>query len=129
VDAAEASSVDLCATEAVTNAIKHAYRGAQGHDVSVEVCFTSEPDPDVRLDVSVCDQGVSMPEEQLAKLRDGSNVLEFDPADLGSVPEGGMGIEIIRLLMDQVSYSTNGGTNCLRMTKFFGRSESAKVPA
>ena len=124
MEAEEASSLDLCVIEAATNVIKHAYRGTAGHDVSVEIGFTRE-----RVDVAVRDQGVSMPEEQLRKLRDGSRVLEFDPANLEAVPEGGMGIEIIRRGMDEASYSTQGGTNCLRLTKFLRRSHSVEAPA
>jgi serine/threonine-protein kinase RsbW len=122
MDADDASAVDLCAVEAVTNAIKHAYRGVRGHDVTIEISSDGE-----RLDLEVRDQGVSMPEQQVAKLRDGSAVLEFDPADLGNVPEGGMGLEITRQLMNQVSYLSDGITNCLRMTKFLKARESAQV--
>jgi serine/threonine-protein kinase RsbW len=113
MDAEEAASVDLCAIEAATNSIKHAYRGAHGHELTVEICCGEE-----RMEVNVCDQGVSMPEEQLRKLRQGSQVLDFDPADLGAVPEGGMGVEIMRRLMDDASYTTSGGTNCLKLTRF-----------
>jgi serine/threonine-protein kinase RsbW len=113
LNADDAASLELCAVEAATNAIKHAYRGAPGHEVSLEVFFTRD-----RLYVDVCDQGASMPEEQIGKLRTGSHVLEFDPEDLGAVPEGGMGLEIIRQAMDEASYSSNGGTNCIRLTKF-----------
>jgi anti-sigma regulatory factor (Ser/Thr protein kinase) len=48
---------------------------------------------------------------------------------LAGVPEGGMGIEIIRQAMDEASYSTNSGTNCLRLTKFLRRSHSVEAPA
>ncbi len=116
---AEASLVDLSAVEAVTNVIKHAYLGTPGHEVAVEVLAAGE-----RLDLFVRDRGQSMPEEQVAKLRDGSNVLEFDPLDLELVPEGGMGLQIIHQLMDETAYITEAGINCLRLTKFLHRSES-----
>ena len=112
VDAAEASGVELCAVEAVANTIKHAYRGESGHEVWLDVSFTRE-----RLDLDVRDRGVSMPEEQVRKLSVGSHVFEFDPADLDAVPEGGMGLTIIHQVMDEASYWTDSGTNCLRLTK------------
>ena len=112
-DAAQAYSVELCAVEAVTNAIKHAYRGVSGHEVMLEMSFTPE-----RIDLRVCDQGVSMPEEQIEKLSSGSSVFEFDPECLETVPEGGMGLEIIRHEMDELSYSSENGSNCLKLTKF-----------
>ena len=113
LSAAETSSVDVCAVEAVTNAIKHAYLGTYGHEVSVEVSSTAE-----RLDLYVRDQGERMPEEHAAKLTEGSRILEFDARDLAAVPEGGMGLQIIHQLMDEAAYTVEGGVNCLRLTKF-----------
>ena len=115
----QASAVELCAVEAVTNAIKHAYRSAPGRAVSLEVSFTRQ-----RVDLDVLDQGLSMPEEQISKLSNGSPAFEFDPNDLETVPEGGMGLQIIRQEMDQASYSTKDGVNRLRLTKFLRPVES-----
>jgi serine/threonine-protein kinase RsbW len=112
-DAAQAYSLELCAVEAVTNAIKHAYREVPGHEVTLEVSFTPE-----RLDLHVLDQGLSMPEEQIHRLSSGAGVFQFDPHCLESIPEGGMGLEIIRHEMDESSYATAGGSNCLTLTKF-----------
>jgi serine/threonine-protein kinase RsbW len=122
VNPAEASLVDVSAVEAVTNVIKHAYLGTPGHEVTVEVLSAGE-----RLDLYVRDQGQSMPGEQVARLRYGSNALEFDPHDLGRVPEGGMGLQIIHQIMDETDYTTEAGTNCLRLTKFLHRSESREA--
>ena len=124
MEAAAAASVELCAVEAVTNAIKHAYRGAGGHEVVVEISFTDD-----HLQVDVCDQGASMPEAQVTKLRGGSPVLHFDPANLEALPEGGMGLEIIRRSMDEAAYSTESGTNCMRLTKVLRPPESAEALA
>jgi serine/threonine-protein kinase RsbW len=115
-DPAQAYAVELCAVEAVTNAIRHAYRGAPGHEVTLDLFFTPE-----RLDLHVLDQGLSMPEAQISRLSTGSTVFEFDPDCLESIPEGGMGLEIIRHEMDETSYSTNGATNCLSLTKLLSR--------
>jgi serine/threonine-protein kinase RsbW len=122
MNAADTSSVDVSTMEAVTNAIKHAYIGAAGHEVSVEFSYTKK-----RVDLYVRDWGKSMPEEQAAKLRDGSRVLEFDPVDLPAVPEGGMGLQIIHQLMDEVAYSAEGGSNCLRLTKFVRAGDSREA--
>ena len=115
----DACSVDVCSVEAVTNVIKHAYLGAPGKEVSVEILATPE-----RLDLYVRDQGQTMPEEHRAKLLTGSQILDFDPLNLEGVPEGGMGLPIIHQLMDEVAYATEGGTNCLRLTKFLQLGES-----
>jgi serine/threonine-protein kinase RsbW len=115
MDTAETSSVELCVVEAVTNCIKHAYGGAPDGEVCLEVCYTPE-----RLDLEVRDQGASMPEEHRSKLQTGSGVFEFDPANLNGIPEGGMGLEIMRQLMDECAYWTEGATNCLKLTKLLG---------
>ena len=112
-------SVDVCAIEAVTNVIKHAYLGAPGKEISAEISATPE-----RLDLYVLDQGQTMSEEHRAKLLSGSRILDFDPLDLEGVPEGGMGLQIIHQLIDEAIYSTEGGTNCLRLTKFLQGGES-----
>jgi inorganic pyrophosphatase len=111
-------SIDVCVVEAVTNVIKHAYHGAPGKDVSIEV--SAKP---TRLDLYVHDQGQSMPDEYVTKLLNGSQVFNFDPQDLAGVPEGGMGLQIIHQLIDEVDYSVEGGTNSLRLTKFLRPSE------
>ncbi len=121
---ADTSSVDVCAVEAVTNAIKHAYLCAPGNEVCVEIRSTPE-----RLDLYVSDQGRSMPAEQAIKLRRGSRVLEFDPTVRGTLPEGGMGLQIIHELMDEASYSSEGGTNVLRLTRFVRACDSREAGA
>ena len=113
LDEAETSEVELCAVEAVTNVIKHAYGRELGHDVSVALSFTGQ-----RLDLEISDEGLSMALEHREHLRNGSAVLAFDPTNLAGVPEGGMGLEIIRRTMDHVEYSTRDGNNQLRLTKF-----------
>jgi serine/threonine-protein kinase RsbW len=120
LDEIQTAEVELCAVEAATNAIKHAYRGKPGRDVAVALSFT-----DQQLDLEVRDEGFSMPPEQRERLRTGSAVLAFEPSDLANVPEGGMGLEIIRRTMDRVEYSTGGGTNQLRLTKFIGKAARA----
>ena len=123
MNAADMSSVDVCAVEAVTNAIKHAYHGVGGHEVTVEIVSAAD-----RLDLYVRDSGDCMPAEQAAKLLTGSRVLEFDPVELRAVPEGGMGLQIIHQLMDEAAYSAHGGINCLRLTKFVRLSAATPKP-
>jgi serine/threonine-protein kinase RsbW len=124
VSAADTAALEVCAVEAVTNVIRHAYLGAREHELSVE--FAISPG---RLDLYVRDEGKSMPDEHAAKLRQGSRVLGFDPRDLRAVPEGGMGLQIIHELMDEAEYSREAGINCLRLTKFLRASEGAEALA
>ena len=105
--------IEIAAGEAVTNIVRHAYVGRE-RSLPIKVKCTGADD---RFTVEVIDKGSG-----------------FDPAVV-DVPEptdfdreGGLGIVIIRGLMDQVEYSSrpNRGTR-VRMTKLPpGHSGSAK---
>ena len=122
VDSTDASYLELCAVEAVTNAIKHAYGGEANGTVCLDISYSRD-----QLQMQVRDQGMSMPEEDRRRLQVGSGVFDFDPNDLDSIPESGMGLEIIRRTMDEASYSTEDGTNCLTLTKYLRSGESGRT--
>ena len=93
----------LALTEACTNSVRHAYEN--GREGSVEIVYELQPD---RLVVEVGDEGAG-----------------FEPADSGNghgdeLEEGGLGIEIIRALADEVEIGRReeGGSR-LRFVKFF----------
>ena len=113
MDATRAYSVELCAVEAVTNSIRHAYGGAPGREVTLDVYFDHE-----RLSLGILDSGVPMPQENIDQLVNGSGVFDFDPNNLDGLPEGGMGLEIMRQRMDEVVYSIGHEHNCLLLTIF-----------
>jgi serine/threonine-protein kinase RsbW len=92
----------LALTEACTNSVKHAY--ADGGDGTVDILYELEPD---RLAVEVGDAGPGFEPE------DGDG---FDGDDLS---EGGLGIEIIRAVTDEVEIAEReGGGSRLRFVKF-----------
>ena len=90
----------LALTEACTNSVRHAYGNGGGE---VEIVYELEPD---RLVVEVGDMGSG-----------------FEPTDLASageaeLEEGGLGIEIIRALTDEVEIAERpGGGSRLRFVK------------
>ncbi len=104
--------VELCVVEGVTNAIKHAYKFGTGHEVSITLSVTSG-----QVEVEIVDYGLPMPEDRVNALRQGSTVLDFDENDRANLPEGGMGLQIMHLTMDQVDYLTDGVVNRLHMVK------------
>ena len=119
MDEVQAYQVELCAVEALTNAIRHAYRNQPGHEVLVVLSITGD-----RLDLEICDRGAPMPCEFVERLERGSRVFEFDQSNLASVPEGGMGLQIMHEVMDQVSYvrgSAEGQLNRLCLAKLLNR--------
>jgi serine/threonine-protein kinase RsbW len=103
----DASQIELCVVEAVTNAIKHAYNNQPGF--SIQVNFAVHPD---KLVITVCDEGQAMPALVVPSL-------DFDPTDLEHLPEGGMGLFLIHSIMDEVTYVSQDGKNLLTMTKRF----------
>lgn len=102
----EAYRVQLCVVEAVTNVVKHAYNCQPGHEVTITISIN----PD-RISFRIRDTGKAL------KLMS-RKPLEFDPADRAGLPERGMGLHIIRQVMDEVDYHTVDGTNILTMHKY-----------
>ncbi len=100
-----AKKIETCMVEAVNNTILHAY--GQDPEQSVEILLETSTKG---ILISVMDRGKSMGE-----LPDGK--LDFDPDDTGSLPESGMGLCIIRGIMDRVEYVSRKEGNILKMFK------------
>lgn len=103
--------LELCVVEAVTNVMKHAYHGRAGHCVEVEILCRQD-----RITFRIHDMGECMAPAKAA-------LPEFDPEDLETVPEHGMGRFIMDALMDEVHYETVNGRNTLTLTKFFRKGQ------
>lgn len=111
-------TLELCVVEAVNNAIKHAYGVTDDNAASnplKEVEVTVEIHPQ-HIVFEICDEGKSIPSFAERKDESAKEVL-FDPNDIQNLPESGMGLYIIREIMDSVSYETHGRRNTLRMIK------------
>jgi serine/threonine-protein kinase RsbW len=94
------NDLKLAVTEACTNSVRHAYGDGSG---SVDIVYELHDD---RLVVEVSDDGTG-----------------FDPDELedsGELTEGGLGIAIIRALVDdfEVVGHVDGGGSSLRFVKF-----------
>ena len=122
MSAVEAYRVELCAVEAVTNSIRHAYRNQPGNEVSVTLVIR-----DNRLEVEVMDNGLAMLAAQVGRLSEGSEVFGFDPANRSSLPEGGMGLQIMHEVMDEISYRSDGEGNLLRLTRVLEEANQAEA--
>lgn len=106
-DELESNKIELCVVEAVTNAIQHAYGGKPGQEVSVGIAICAD-----RVEFQVSDRGAGLPPSKLSRPR-----LKYDPEDIASLPQGGMGLYIMKEIMDDVRYSRAGGINTLTMVK------------
>ncbi len=102
---AEIGKIELAVDEACANVIEHAY----GHDVSKEVVIRAYIDDDA-ITFTIVDSGKGfdpskIPQEELEKL-------------IQERKDGGLGMRLIKNLMDEVNYEiVPGQKNELRMIK------------
>ena len=101
----DVDAVTLAVDEACTNVIKHAYR----YDYSKEIILSFQVFPD-RLELTLRDFGIKC------------EPADIKGRDLDDIRPGGLGVHIIRGVMDRVEYDTHHthGTE-LRMTRFLSR--------
>ena len=105
----EASLFETAISEAMSNIIQHSLAGSGVTRFDIALLRTARG-----IEVLFEDRGRGMAIEDFAN-RPAS--VDFDPGDLASVPESGMGIALIKSLMDDVEYSREQGVNRLRLFK------------
>jgi len=108
VDATHVEALRLAVDEACTNIIEHAYQGNSENEVDLSMTIEA-----TRIVVQIRDRG--RPFNRKAYQR--PNVLELSR----NRKSGGLGVDIIRRLMDRVEYITEGDVNEIRLTKFLNR--------
>jgi len=100
--------MEVCVVEAVSNAIVHAYRQQLGF--RVETAITLHQD---RICFEISDFGCAILKFSPPP------VLEFDPQEIATLPENGMGLFIIQSIMNEVSYRSENGRNTLSFCRYF----------
>jgi len=100
------NAVEICLTEALNNVIKHSYNGENSKTIDINVKKDSK-----FLEIKIVDFG--LPRKNLV-IKD----LDFDPKDIDNLPESGMGLFIIKQLMDELSYGSNEGKNYFILKKW-----------
>jgi serine/threonine-protein kinase RsbW len=108
----EIFKIELAVVESVNNVIQHAYNNERGHEV--EITFTLYAN---RVTFDICDVGRTM--DLKHRIQVDKSPLEFDPTELNMLPEGGLGLAIIREVMDDVTYISRHDKNTLTLTKRF----------
>ena len=98
------NALNVVLDEAVSNAINHGYDAGVRGEIAVRLRRSAD-----RVEVEVEDDGRPF------------DPLQVPPPDLGLPlerrPIGGLGIHLIRNLMDEVSYARQAGRNVLKMAK------------
>lgn len=105
IDEEKIKEIELSLAEALNNIIKHAYKGDQSNKIEINMVVE-----DSKFKVVLTDNG-------LPRINIGKPVLEFDPNDIDSLPEGGMGLYIIEQLMDENIYFRDGEKNTFTLIK------------
>lgn len=94
--------------EALNNVIEHSYGDLAEERIRVELAFDADS-----ARIVIEDTGRGMDPELFANSPD-----DFDTPDaIDALPEGGMGITIIKLACDAVSYRRENGVNRLTMVR------------
>jgi serine/threonine-protein kinase RsbW len=100
----EVYSIQLATDEAASNIIEHAYRGISNGSFDLTCVFEKN-----RLTITLLDHGRPF---------DPSNVTQPDvKADLSDRKIGGLGIYLMRKLMDEVRYEVTFSGNVLTLVK------------
>lgn len=93
-------AVTLAVDEAVTNIIRHAYRGEAGHAIRVSCRITPR-----RLEILLQDSG------------QGADPGTMKSRDLDQIRPGGLGLHFIKSIMDVVDYQSGDAGNQLLLAK------------
>ena len=100
--------IELAVDEASTNVIKHAYRGEGTNKKFISIEVTSFND---RLEINVIDKGHGFEPNKI-------RTPEMD-AYLKKMKRGGLGLYLIKKLMDEVDYTIKPGIrNKVKMIKY-----------
>ncbi len=100
--------IELAVDEASTNVIEHAYKGSSDNEKFILVQVTTYSD---RLEIDVIDSGKGFDPEHI-------KAPEMD-VYLKKMKRGGLGLYLIKTLMDKVEYNIKPGVrNRVRMTKY-----------
>lgn len=107
----DAGLIELAIAEALNNIVEHAYEGRD--DEMIEVTMRFEPDA-VRF--SIVDGGVVKTAE-LARMMSDAAPPDFDVNDRTTLPEGGMGLALIRSVMHEVDVTRGDNRNRLILVR------------
>jgi anti-sigma regulatory factor (Ser/Thr protein kinase) len=101
---AESRKIALAVDEAITNVIKHSYKNSIDKDIKLEFYSSSEG-----LKVKIIFTGVPPVLERV-----GVNLSKMIKAK----SKGGLGVELMRRIMDSVEYTTTENLNTCEMIKW-----------
>jgi serine/threonine-protein kinase RsbW len=100
-----AFEMEMAVVEAVNNSIEHSCHNLSGYPITIGINLAGD-----RITFIIADGGD--PVEQLREMP------ALDASGVQDPPERGRGVLIMRALMDEVGYRTDGAVNLLTMVKY-----------
>jgi serine/threonine-protein kinase RsbW len=111
LSASECDAIELALAEALTNIVQHGFGQDEGPPVRVRV-----RDGAAALEIDLWDRGRPIPSARLSQA-DPSTTFQFDPTNLAELPEGGMGLALIKAAFHEVQYGSRNGVNRLHLVR------------
>lgn len=107
----ERDAIELALAEALTNIVQHGFGKDHGQPVRLRVRERGGA-----LEIDLWDQGRPIPSARLAQA-DPSTTFQFDHTNLAALPEGGMGLALIKAAFHEVRYGSRNGVNRLHLVR------------
>lgn len=101
---AEAQKISLAIDEAVTNVIKHSYNNDSNQKITIDYYLT---DGGVRIRIRYQGLPPDISDEEV-------NIDRM----IKKKKKGGLGVKLMKTIMDSVTYTTRDGENCCEMVKW-----------
>jgi anti-sigma regulatory factor (Ser/Thr protein kinase) len=105
----QTADVVLAVDEALSNVIRHGYEGQPGHRIEIAARMLHDPAHGEGIEVCIRDFGKQVPLEKICG------------RDLDDLRPGGLGVHIIRSLMDSAEYSHAPGGGMRLLMRKYGR--------
>lgn len=100
------NAFEICIMESVNNVIKHAYKEQKDKPICVKLKIDSKS-----IEMEIIDEGEPRSKFEIPDL-------DFDPKDINNLPESGMGLYIMKQLMDELTYNSRNGKNYFILKKW-----------
>ncbi len=100
------NAFEICIMESVNNVIKHSYKEQKNNYICVKLKIDSK-----LIEMEIIDEGEPRLKFEIPDL-------DFDPKDINNLPESGMGLYIMKQLMDELTYNSKSGKNYFILKKW-----------
>ncbi len=106
----ERNTVELGVAEALTNIVEHGFGGKGGQPIRLRM--TDRPGA---LVIDLWDSGRPIPDGLLEQADE--TTFQYDTTDMAQLPEGGLGLALIKTAFHEVRYRRRQGLNRLQMVR------------